>query len=327
MRISVRSWDSVDLGELAELTYAIKRDEMELDSVRAIPAIIDWLRDRFAQQARHAVLACSGRDLLGWLMLVVQNPARVEINPWLLGGHPLVAPDQDPIAVGARLLHEAITWAGEAGSDCVEFSVEQVPGAGPAELEAQTAWYGSLGFHIREQHVGLLHKLTEQDRFSPVMLPGFELRRVEQVDQDALYRCYYDAFNAGKSHSFLDQSERERRAHFDTFGVTYGIVEETSAALLRGGRIVGFTYVMPVTETHVHLDWMGIHPDYQRQGLARFLLQFVVSGAATKGVQTMSLSYDVENTPALELYRSCGWQEMDKGLTYATSIEGRTCSE
>ncbi len=317
MRIQIEAWERVDLLSLAALTYAAKQDEMEIEADRAIAAIFDWLCVKFAQQTRMAVLALSGSELLGYLMLVVQNPARVEINPWFLGGHPLVAPEQDQRALGSQLLREAVAWAGDEGFECIELSVDRDARSARHELEAQNAWYQSLGFHVREEHVGLLYMLAEQERPGVALPSGFELQPVLEVDQEALYRCYYDAFNAGQSGFFFDQSEREKRTHFDTFGELYGIVEETSVALLHAGRIAGFTFVMPVNETHVHLDWMGVHPHYRRRGLARFLLEFVIDASAAQGVQTMSLSCDVGNTRALELYRCSGWQEMELGLTYA----------
>lgn len=317
LRIQIEAWERVDLLSLAALTYAVKQDEMEIEGDRAIGAISDWLCAKFAQQTRMAVLALLGSELMGYLMLVVQNPARVEINPWFLGGHPLVAPEQDQRTLGSRLLREAVAWAGDEGFECVELSVDQDVRSTRHELEAQKAWYQSLGFYVREEHVGLLYTLANQERPGVALPSGFELQSVLEVNQEALYRCYYDAFNAGQSGFFFDQSERERRAHFDTFGKLYGIVEETSMALLHTGQIVAFTFVMPVNKTHVHLDWMGVHPDYRRRGLARFLLEFVINGSAAQGVQTMSLSCDIGNTRALELYRSSGWQEMELGLTYA----------
>jgi len=40
---------------------------------------------------RYAIRTRSGEDLLGWPMLVVQDPTWVEINPWFQG---LVVPDR-----------------------------------------------------------------------------------------------------------------------------------------------------------------------------------------------------------------------------------------
>ena len=71
---------------------------------------------------------------------------------------------------------------------------------------------------------------------------------------------------------------------------------------------------------HLHLDWIGIHPDVRRRGVGRFLMLLLMERAVREGFQTMGLSCDAENTRAIALYRSLGWQQEDAELKYATKL-------
>ena len=319
MQINTRQWHELDLHEIAQLTYAAKEAESQTSGEKAVERIVKWLREQFAELPRLAVLARSGERLVGWVMLVVQNPTKVEINPWYLGGHPLVAPDQDHQEVGSLLLQEAIVWARSEGFEVIELCIARDLTADPQVYESFSDWYASLGFRVREESVGFFHHLSSLDLPTLVAPEGIEIRLVTEVDQDELYRCYHATMTAGQSRFFFDQSETERRAYFDTFGKTYGCHEETSLVLVQDEHIVGFSYTIPFGE-HLHLDWIGIHPDVRRRGLGRFLLLLLMERAASTGFQTMGLSCDAGNTRAIALYRSLSWQQEDAELKYAARL-------
>ena len=80
-----------------------------------------------------------------------------------------------------------------------------------------------------------------------------------------------------------------------------------------------FSYTIPCGE-HLHLDWIGIHPDVRRRGLGRFLMLLLMERAANEGFQTMGLSCDAGNTRAIALYRSVGCQQADAEIKYAVKL-------
>lgn len=53
---------------------------------------------------------------------------------------------------------------------------------------------------------------------------------------------------------------------------------------------------------------LGVHPGYRRLGLARALLLTAVQRAAEQGATQMVLETEQEDSPAMELYRSVGFQ-------------------
>jgi ribosomal protein S18 acetylase RimI-like enzyme len=319
MQITTHEWKELDLHEVARLTCAAQ-GKGEQPSAEAAESMARRLDEHMAALPRYGVLAREGEELLGWLMLVAQNPAKVEVNSWFLGGHPLVAPGQDQRAVGAPLLKQAIAWAREQGFEAVELGIERDLAADPQVYEEFNAWYASLGFGVREESRGFFRRLASPELPAPVAPMGVELMPVTEVDQDELYACYHAALANSQSGYFLDQGERERRAYFNTLGKTYGQHLETSLALLLNGRIVGFSYTAPFGE-HLFLDWIGIHPDVRRRGLGRFLLLTIMKRGLCGGFRSMGLGCDADNAQAIALYRALGWQDGgDADIKYAAKL-------
>jgi ribosomal protein S18 acetylase RimI-like enzyme/predicted N-acetyltransferase YhbS len=320
MQLSIHRWDELDLLEIAQLTHKIKEADKQASEDEAVKWIYSWLREQFSELPRFAILASSGKQLAGWVMLVVHDATRVEVNPWYLGGHPLVAPDQGYQQVGALLLQEAIKWARSEGFEVLELSIAWDLNADPQIYESFKGWYASHGFGVREESLGFFRRLSSYTPSALVTPEGIEVLQVIDVDQDELYRCYHDALMAGQSRLFFDQSEKERRAYFDTFGKTYALHEKTSLALIQDRQIVGFSYTIPFGDQYLHLDWFGIHPALRRRGLGHYLLQLIMVRAAGEGFQTIGLSCDAENSNAIALYHSLGWQQEDAELKFAAKL-------
>jgi GNAT superfamily N-acetyltransferase len=320
MEIIIHQWSELNLHEVARLTHAAKEGGRQAAD-GPVPGIERRLQNLLVDLPRVAVLARSGQRLAGWAMLVVQNPTLVEVNPWWLGGHPLVAPAYDSQKVGALLLRAAVEWAGSEGFEVVELCTATVLTKGSQFRQPVDDWYASLGFRVREESVGFFCRLSSRDSPAPGVPGGTEIRPVTGVDQEELYRCYHETMSAGQSRFFFDQSETERRAYFDTFGVTYGRHEGTSLVLLRDGRIAAYSFTIPFGE-HLHLDWIGVHPDVRRRGLGRFFVSLLMERAAAAGFKMMGLSCDTENSRAIALYRSLGWQPDDAVVKYAAKLQG-----
>ena len=82
MKISIRPWDQIDLDLIARLTYTVRGKHWAADGATQAPEIADWLQNEFAARPRRAVLAHAEDALVGWLMLIVGDAGRAEINPW-----------------------------------------------------------------------------------------------------------------------------------------------------------------------------------------------------------------------------------------------------
>lgn len=73
---------------------------------------------------------------------------------------------------------------------------------------------------------------------------------------------------------------------------------------------LGFDYPTPLASNrHVYEINIAIHPDYQRRGVGRKLMEAVKELAAERGIRKLSLRVLASNPQALAFYQSCGFVE------------------
>ncbi len=322
MNISVGTYNQVDLDDIAEFLLSVKSGKSE-QPAEEICSTRNQLRQTFSEKPIRFVIARNKGMLLGCLALLIKHPVTVEIMPHHLwqDGYPLVRPGYDATTITTKLIEAAARWAGQGKYECIELGVE--PSDGQDELGTLKTWYESLGFHVRQENVNLMCKLTAQTIPELAVPKGFRLRPITDVDSDDVFRCYHASFSRGHSPFFFDQSERERRAYFETFGVTYGMDEETSLALMKEERVAGFSYTMPWATSYHYVDWLGIHPAYRRRGLGRFLLRYIMKKAIDQGRESAFLSCGLQNLPARALYRQLGWEEIGQDIRYALKVHSQ----
>ena len=119
--------------------------------------------------------------------------------------------------------------------------------------------------------------------------------------------------------------ERVREGTFDNpveptlaFAFLATGVNELVVALTLG-EVIGFasgTALMhPDKPTGFLINEVGVHEDFQRQGVGRRLLERIIEVARSRGCHGIWLGTELHNVPARELYRTSGGEEM-KGVFY-----------
>ncbi len=75
------------------------------------------------------------------------------------------------------------------------------------------------------------------------------------------------------------------------------------------GKIIGYHFFWLVSD-ELHILNIAVDPDYQRQGLGRYLLDFACDFGRERGARCALLEVRVSNTAALELYTRMGFQQI-----------------
>jgi len=75
------------------------------------------------------------------------------------------------------------------------------------------------------------------------------------------------------------------------------------------GNAVGFL-ITKVTQDFGYVGEMGVTPPHRRKGIAQALLHEFASFLKEKGIQMIKLDVNVKNTPAIGLYKSCGFKKI-----------------
>jgi ribosomal-protein-alanine N-acetyltransferase len=82
-----------------------------------------------------------------------------------------------------------------------------------------------------------------------------------------------------------------------------------------GQRVIGYG-VMSVVIDESHILNLSVHPDWQRQGLGRKLIQRLLKIARQHGAETSFLEVRESNRPALALYGGLGFVEIGRRHGY-----------
>lgn len=84
--------------------------------------------------------------------------------------------------------------------------------------------------------------------------------------------------------------------------------------------LAGFA-IMQFGEERAHLSLLAVRPDYQRQGVARRLLQWLTESALTAGIASIELELRETNLAARRFYLGLGYAETASIPGYYRGIE------
>jgi [ribosomal protein S18]-alanine N-acetyltransferase len=84
---------------------------------------------------------------------------------------------------------------------------------------------------------------------------------------------------------------------------------ETVALVARDGADVIAFAVMPFGDERAHLTLLAVSPTYQRRGIARRLIAWLLDSATVAGMSSIHVELRAGNTAARRLYRSAGFVE------------------
>lgn len=91
---------------------------------------------------------------------------------------------------------------------------------------------------------------------------------------------------------------------------------ERRRAWVVGDPVVGYAVTLAAGDDVVDLQRIAVHPDHQRQGLARRLLDAAVGAARTARADRVLLEVSAANTAALAFYAAAGFVEIDRRRRY-----------
>jgi ribosomal-protein-alanine acetyltransferase len=90
---------------------------------------------------------------------------------------------------------------------------------------------------------------------------------------------------------------------------------ERRQAWVVGDPVAGYAVTLAAGDV-VDLQRIAVHPDHQRQGLARLLLDAAVAAATAARVDRMLLEVSAANGAALAFYAAAGFVEIDRRRRY-----------
>ena len=84
---------------------------------------------------------------------------------------------------------------------------------------------------------------------------------------------------------------------------------ETVTLVARSGESLAGFGIMKFGDERAHLVLLAVRPAYQRRGIARRIIHWLVESAATAGVVSIHVELRARNTAAYTFYRAIGFAE------------------
>ncbi|MCC6875200.1 MAG: GNAT family N-acetyltransferase [Sandaracinaceae bacterium] len=93
----------------------------------------------------------------------------------------------------------------------------------------------------------------------------------------------------------------------------------------RGGQLAGHAslrVLRPAYCRHVGLLALGVHPEHQRRGVGRALMEALIERARSIGLRRLELNVRADNDRARALYRSLGFEEEGRRRDFVLLPDG-----
>jgi ribosomal protein S18 acetylase RimI-like enzyme len=316
MDIRIQTWDDVNPKEIAQFIFEARQQEGRLNediTVDNYLSAIEWWKER----ANSAPISAYHENcMVGWLVFFSFVPRISTIGRW----QPIIQPRPQKEEIVEQLLKATIIHAKQNNFERLEAELPGITPRTESWYEQYKSWYEAQGFYLASEEIRLEHDLTKKPLPKPVLPSGFQLVPLSQFTNNELEPSFFKMFDNSKDRFWLDQTRDQRVDCFNFwFDRKRPFVEEATAILLKGDRIVGLTVVRPVQEIGM-LGPIGILPEYRRRGLGRILMAFSFHGAVKSGYSKIQLEFDVTNEPAFQLYKELGFKQVHRLALFALSL-------
>ncbi|MGH3803819.1 MAG: GNAT family N-acetyltransferase [Pseudonocardiaceae bacterium] len=141
---------------------------------------------------------------------------------------------------------------------------------------------------------------------------GFRIRSARLADADQLAAARNSAF--GESWT----GDLYRRAVMEKPGY---LAEREIVAEAPDGRIAAFAVFWVDDRNGLgHFEPFGTHGDFRRRGLARLIMLHAMQSMRERGLKTVTVNHDAENTAAARLYASLGFVKRHETYGYRRAV-------
>ncbi len=316
--ISTHRFKDVDLGELARVTLEARRESVlrrgDVDLEEIEKELAGYADDHWA--AILARLKESG-ELRGWISLCARFTGMLFSGSW----NPIVLPSEDEDEVARALIEEAKTYTRMIGRERLEFLLDKMTDEHRELRQKYHDWYLAQGLYLVCEEDSMV-AYVEPTGLPPIRFPtGFKTVPLPEVSNEDIRDSVFETFLKSNIHLFLDVAPEQRVVTFDWwFDRSRHVDDEASLVLERRGRVAGFVLIRH-EDGETQLGPFGVHPDFRGKGLGKALLAESFRVLAEKGVRSINVEVDSDNSRALKLYRMFGFQKLCTQAYYCWRTE------
>jgi mycothiol synthase len=251
----------------------------------------EWLRQPNMRPEEDCWLAEARKQIVGMGTLVRELPIRRVV----LDG--VVHPDHRRKGIGQALLRHLLKRGRALAAEMAHVSVL-------AHQEEAQAFLQRQGFAVT--HTQHLMRLPSRELSQEALPEGFSFSTLQPGQEVALTTLQNASFEG--SWGFCPNTPEEISYRLRMKGCR---PEGVPLILYRGAPVAYcWTRLVEAPEgPRVGIIWMiGSHPDYRGLGLGKAIVVQGIRHLAREGASRVELTVNTDNTPALQLYRSLGFE-------------------
>ncbi|MHA1959569.1 MAG: GNAT family N-acetyltransferase [Candidatus Thorarchaeota archaeon] len=306
MELNIYNLAEIGTLEISGLIMEVGQAAGTIPMDATIEGVEEHFVNCFGDTNDVVILARSENGIDGFVLLHFEQAGLAEMNPWFLGGAPIISARVSSEGLSNSLVARAVEYVKENGLNRLEVMFSRDDSA-----ESKRSLFVTNGMEQYEELIHLRNAVSELSVGEAIIPEGIQERSLIDADVDSLYECWYQAFLKGRDRSFLERPEEMQKEYFEqSFERNESFEADASLVLMDEERVIGFALVRRTHgEDNGHLWEFGIHPEFRRRGLGRLLLHAVRAKLEGHGLKTMSLNVDLDNEPAYSLYLSLGFKE------------------
>ena len=314
LKLKVQSIEEIDFQKMIAFLIETRQSASDWFYGSDLERVVRSIEQNFDDTSTEVITAETATDLVGLLVVHFEQPKLAELNPWFLGGLPLISSSLENSDLKADLVRLALETAEKKGVTRVEVLYSR-----ECHNPEVISLFEGQGMQLIEELAHLRRPLDQLQSGTLELPESIQVGLLKDAQQEKLYQCWFETFENGLDRSILSKTEEERRLQFnDDFDLSDPTDVHTSIVIKEKEDVIGFALVK---RTHGpnngHLWEFGVHPEHRRKGLGKLMLSIIREKLLEEGLESMSLNVDVANNPAYDLYKSFGLQ-YDRGwVSYA----------
>jgi mycothiol synthase len=170
-----------------------------------------------------------------------------------------------------------------------------------------------IGF-VQDELTFYLTGLSLDEPIADIVLPeGFTIRSAAGIHEaEALGKVHSSAFNSGWT----------PEAYQTVMQSPGFVIENELVVVTPTGDFAAFTinWFDDLNKTAL-FEPVGVHEDYQRQGLGRALMTYALHRMKARGIETAFVAHEADNPASTGLYAAMGFREEYRILSYKKSLQ------
>jgi GNAT superfamily N-acetyltransferase len=256
----------------------------------------------------YEILTASDEEgnVVGWIYYYVAIPSMTFIN----GFQPIVSELNESERTALSLVEASKRSVVERGHSRLEVELRLESDAHREYSEKFVEWYTKCGFQFAAEEV---HMTSDLSRIAlpDLNLPqGCMLSNFSEVPYEMLEGPGFQTLKNSKEGLFLSMGLPEQKVTLEYFfDKSRPYVEDASLILEREGEIIGFV-ITHLSDDGPEIGPVGLVPEARGQGLASYLLSYVLKTLKDIGSTKVHLDTTITNLPAQRLYRKYGFDDV-----------------